>query len=141
MSSGSPYFSSSTSPAASRLAENGLIQEWSSEQVTHLTLASQVEPLLGISQQVIDGEAVLADLLSNRYFNLNATGNDIWQGIANGNSLGHIAEQLVIRYAIIWPLAQETVLTFVRVLADASLIVIYRPCEVGIAANLAGEVL
>ncbi len=82
--------------------------------------------MLGISQQRIDGEAVLADLLSNRYFNLNTTGADIWQGIVNGDSLTHIAGQLTTRYAIAPSLAQENVLIYVRQLANASLIVIHR---------------
>lgn len=48
----------------------------------------------------LEGEAVLLDLATGRYFGLNATGVRIWALLGEGLTLAAIAERLAAEYAL-----------------------------------------
>lgn len=47
-----------------------------------------------VSSRILDGEAVLLDLRSGKYFGLNVVGSRIWELLANGDDLGAIEATL-----------------------------------------------
>jgi hypothetical protein len=48
----------------------------------------------------LEGEAVLLDLTTGRYFGLNATGGRIWALLGEGLTLAGIGERLAEEYAL-----------------------------------------
>ena len=50
--------------------------------------------------QVLDGQAVVLNLDSGRYFGLNEVGTVFWQGLEQGRSLEQITENLLERYEV-----------------------------------------
>jgi len=52
-----------------------------------------------VTSQIIDGEAIIINLESGNYYNLNPTGTDIWDCIEKGVSVSQIAEAVAQRYA------------------------------------------
>ena len=50
--------------------------------------------------QVLDGQAVVLNLDSGRYFGLNEVGTVFWQGLEQGRSLKQITESLLERYEV-----------------------------------------
>lgn len=51
-----------------------------------------------VASEIIDGEAIMINLESGNYYNLNSTGTDIWDCIEKGISLEQIALDLAQRY-------------------------------------------
>jgi hypothetical protein len=51
-----------------------------------------------VTSQIIDGEAIIINLESGNYYNLNSTGTDIWDGIEKGVPVCQIAEAVAQRY-------------------------------------------
>jgi hypothetical protein len=60
----------------------------------------------------LDDEAVVLDLQSKRYFQLNATGATIWQGIADGDSNDAVVARLVDAFDIAQGEAAAAVASF-----------------------------
>lgn len=50
--------------------------------------------------QVLDGQAVVLDLDSGKYFGLNEVGTILWQGLEHGQSLEQITESLMESYEV-----------------------------------------
>lgn len=48
---------------------------------------------------VIDGEAVIMNLKTGRYFNSEGTGSECWEALSSGMSVAQIVDQLAAKYA------------------------------------------
>lgn len=70
----------------------------------------------------LDDEAVVLDLASKRYFQLNTTGAAIWQGIADGESTDALVARLVNSFDIARDDAAEAVASFVTELRARGLV-------------------
>src|SRR5690242_16136761 len=62
-----------------------------------------------IATSLLDGETVLLHLLTQRYYTLNETGAEIWQGLTQGHTLGAISQALVERYTLTLAEAEQAV--------------------------------
>ena len=70
----------------------------------------------------LNGEAVLLDLRSGRYYGLNATGAVIWAGLLDGLDRDRIAERLVEAFEVEPAPALADTDAFVTMLLDAGLV-------------------
>jgi hypothetical protein len=70
----------------------------------------------------LDGEAVLLDLRSGRYFGLNGTGARVWALLKDGLERVDIAEQLVEEFDVDVDTARADVDAFVDTLIERALI-------------------
>lgn len=51
-----------------------------------------------VTSEIIDGEAIMINLESGSYYNLNPTGTDIWDGVEKGLTFSGIVALLARRY-------------------------------------------
>jgi hypothetical protein len=51
-----------------------------------------------VTSEIIDGEAIMINLESGNYYNLNPTGTAIWDGVEKGLTLSEIIARLAGRY-------------------------------------------
>ncbi len=65
---------------------------------------TRFRPKANVLMRELDGEAVLLDLETGRYFGLNATGVRIWALLAAGEELGRIVDCLAGEYAAALPI-------------------------------------
>jgi hypothetical protein len=70
----------------------------------------------------LDGEAVLLDLSSKRYFRLNTTGATIWRELEAGRSTQEIADTLVSRFDVDQTMATDAVENLLAELAERGLL-------------------
>jgi hypothetical protein len=70
----------------------------------------------------LDDETVVLDLESKRYFQLNATGAAIWQGVIDGESSDAVVARLVDSFDITRDEATTAVTTFVAELRTRGLV-------------------
>lgn len=70
----------------------------------------------------LDGEAVLLDLSSKRYFRLNATGAVIWQEIEAGRGRDEIADTLILRFDVDREVATQAVADLIGDLTEWGLL-------------------
>jgi hypothetical protein len=68
-----------------------------------------------VTVQPIDGGALLVDMRSGACFELNRTGAEIWELLANGATIRSICETLAARYDV----PNETIAADVRDIVDA----------------------
>jgi hypothetical protein len=61
---------------------------------------AQTVPAPRILVAQLDGETVLLDPVSGRYFSLNVTGSRIWRGLCDGSSLQDITEAMANQYQL-----------------------------------------
>lgn len=61
---------------------------------------TRLRPKARVLVRELDGESVLLDLDSGRYFGLNATGVRIWALLAEGSDLGAIRARLAEEYGL-----------------------------------------
>jgi hypothetical protein len=50
--------------------------------------------------RVVDGEALIVDLASGRFFSLDRVGTEVWTGLKNGLDLAQIVEAIATTYGI-----------------------------------------
>lgn len=60
---------------------------------------ARFRPKASVLVRELDGEAVLLDVETGRYFGLNATGVRIWALVNEGEELGRMVERLASEYA------------------------------------------
>ena len=77
-----------------------------------------------VTSQIIDGEAIIINLESGNYYNLNSTGTDIWDGLEKGMSVCHIAEAVAQRYGGDQTDIENSVSQLITELEEEELIVI-----------------
>jgi hypothetical protein len=73
--------------------------------------------------QEIEGEAVLLDLDSERYFGLNRVGTDVWKGLSAGQSIAGIVDDLLTRFEVPRTQLQQDVDTLIADLRREGLLV------------------
>ena len=83
-------------------------------------------PLVKVPDDVLsrelDGEAVLLDLRSGKYFGLNGTGALVWQLLKDGLEREEIAQRLTDEYEVDIDRARADVDTFIKSLTERALI-------------------
>lgn len=65
-----------------------------------LSLTAHVRPKPDVLMRELEGEAVLLDLASGRYFGLNSTGVRIWALLAEGGDLAAIRDRLAAEFTV-----------------------------------------
>ena len=70
----------------------------------------------------IDGELVMMDVESGKYFNLDAIGTDIWNRIGDGIGFGTLCAALAQDYDAEAATIARDVTTFVTTMADKGLV-------------------
>ena len=61
---------------------------------------SHIDDTSNIIWSIVDGEAVLLDTSSGRYFSLNPQATEIWEHLQGGHSLSDIIGMLTQKYKI-----------------------------------------
>lgn len=79
----------------------------------------------------LDGEAVLLDLSSKRYFRLNATGAAIWQGLEAGHGPEQIVDTLISQFEVEREVAVEAVEDLISDLTERGLLTTDAPDDRG----------
>jgi hypothetical protein len=85
------------------------------------TLADSVTTSHEVLFREVEGEAVLLDLASERYFGLDEVGTRIWQLLQEHSSLRKVYEVLRDEYDVEPARLEEDLLKHVRELTDAGL--------------------
>ncbi len=87
-----------------------------------LHLDDRLIPCEGVDVRDVEGNSVLFNIVTGKYFGLEGVGADIWQSVDQGLTLAEIAETLAQSYEV--PLAdcQKDVLKFAQRLRDAKLV-------------------
>jgi Coenzyme PQQ synthesis protein D (PqqD) len=52
-----------------------------------------------VIQEIIDGEAIIADLSQGFYYSLDAVGSKVWDALVNGSTVGAIIEACVSHFS------------------------------------------
>ncbi|HVL90600.1 MAG TPA: lasso peptide biosynthesis PqqD family chaperone [Actinomycetota bacterium] len=84
--------------------------------------ASDVEVPKEVLSRELDGEAVLLDLRSGRYFGLNGTGAVVWSMLKDGAEREQIAHQITEEFAVDLVRARADVDAFIESLVGRGLI-------------------
>jgi len=71
---------------------------------------------------VIDGEAVIMNLKTGRYFNSEGTGSECWDALASGLTIDQIVDQLAAKYAADRATIASAVESFVQDLVTHDLV-------------------
>ncbi|MDA1315105.1 MAG: PqqD family protein [Acidobacteria bacterium] len=72
--------------------------------------------------QVLDGEAVVLNVESGRYFGLNEVGTRFWQGLEQGHSGEQITELLLGEYDVERPELQRDLAELIAALKERNLL-------------------
>jgi hypothetical protein len=75
-----------------------------------------------VTSEIIDGEAIMINLESGNYYNLNPTGTDIWDGVEKGLTLSEIITRLARRYDGELPTMENSAARLVEQLKEEDLI-------------------
>jgi hypothetical protein len=70
----------------------------------------------------IDGEAVMLDVTSGKYFNLNVVGNSVWQHIESPKTISSICQNICDQYAVDSASCEADVARFVGELVDSGIV-------------------
>jgi hypothetical protein len=88
-----------------------------------LTLESSVTPRASVvATQLDNGDAVLLDMATAKYFSLNPAGARVWQLLDAGMTLGDVSEHIFGQYEVAQAQAQQSVLSLVGALVDQGLV-------------------
>lgn len=97
-----------------------MIDEIPYSAMSHLQRLPAASP--SVLAASLDDEAVVLDLESKRYFQLNATGATIWQGIVDGDSSDAVIARLVASFDIAQEDAAAALASFVAELRTRGLV-------------------
>jgi coenzyme PQQ synthesis protein D (PqqD) len=86
-------------------------------------MAARVQLSPDVVFRDLDGEAVILDLASGRYFGLNAVGTRIWTLIDSGAPLEDIVSMLTTEYDVDAARAEQDVLALIAELTSRGLVV------------------
>ncbi len=76
-----------------------------------------------VMSRLVDDDTVLLDLESGMYFGLDGVGKKIWDSVAEGRSIGEIAEIITTEYEVDETRAQADVVEFAGDLVERGLLV------------------
>jgi|SRR5271170_2212289 len=85
-----------------------------------------------VTNEVIDGEAVIINLVTGHYYSLEGEGAEVWSLLASGATIGAIVDQMTRCYAGDRPTISDNVLGLVSQLQQEQLIIIAN--EMGVPA-------
>jgi hypothetical protein len=92
-----------------------------------------------VTSQIIDGEAIMINLESGNYYNLNAAGTSIWDCIERGVSVGEMPVALALQYDIDQTNVEDSVAGLIAELAQEELVVIDEAEEAAREAHVAAQ--
>jgi hypothetical protein len=75
-----------------------------------------------VIDEVFDGEAVIVNLRTGRYYSLDAAGTDIWQQALAGRSIDDMVADLATRYSAPADVLERVVHSFLARLLDEELV-------------------
>jgi hypothetical protein len=90
----------------------------------HITLAHQARPNDEVLFQEVAGEAVLLNLVSERYFGLDPVGTHIWDLINSNLTLQQVHQSLCETYDASPEKLQQDLLALITHLAEAGLVTV-----------------
>ena len=70
----------------------------------------------------MDGEAVMLDVASGKYFNLNVVGNSVWQHIVSPKTISSICQNICDQYFVDSASCEADVARFVGELIDNGIV-------------------
>lgn len=76
----------------------------------------KIEKKLDVTE--LDGEKVMIDFDSGKYFMIKGSGNDIWDMMEDNMDINTIVENLLKEYDVDREVCQESVITFVNQMKD-----------------------
>ena len=76
----------------------------------------KIEKKLDVTE--LDGEKVMIDFDSGKYFMIKGSGNDIWDMMEDNMDISTIVENLLKEYDVDREVCQESVITFVNQMKD-----------------------
>ena len=85
-------------------------------------LTARVRPRADVLMRDLEGEAVIVELTSGRYFGLDEIGTDIWRWIEEHQQLSAVHEAMTTRYEVAAPDAERDLLQLVGELLEAGLL-------------------
>jgi hypothetical protein len=75
-----------------------------------------------VISEVIDGEAVIMNMATGRYFSCQEVGGEVWSMIEDGAALGSIRQRLLSRYAVDASILEQSLTEFLASLREHDLI-------------------
>jgi predicted transcriptional regulator len=91
---------------------------------TSLDLSTTVTPSPEVLVQELDGEAVLLNLESERYFGLDDVGTRVWQHLLEHRRLERVCEEMQKEYDVDESRLREDVLQLVEALIEAGIVTV-----------------
>lgn len=88
-----------------------------------LDLAASLTPAPDVLVQELDGESVLLNLDSERYFGLDEVGTRVWQLLGVHRSLERVCEEMLKEYEVDEAELRSDLLRLARDLVDAGVVV------------------
>ncbi len=95
-----------------------------SNNVEEINWESTFVVLVSISGIELDDETILMEMLSGKYFRLNATGTYIWRLVLQKFSLGEIGKQLARSFSLDSDEANEFALSFIKDLVKKGILTV-----------------
>jgi hypothetical protein len=89
-----------------------------------LTPASRVRRSGDVLHRELDGEAVLVDLRSGRYFGLDEVGTAIWAGLEGEATVESLVDRVVSEFQVGRDRAEKDLLALLRDLAGRGLVTV-----------------
>lgn len=81
-------------------------------------LQSKVSILKKLDVTELDGEKVMIDFESGKYFMIKGAGNDIWDMLKDGMTIQEIIDGLLAIYEVDESVCRESVLAFLKQMKD-----------------------
>jgi hypothetical protein len=75
-----------------------------------------------VAAKIMDGEAILINLVTGMYYSMSDTGAFIWSLVEQGASMGAIAERMTAQFEVQLSRAQADLVELVRVLESEGLV-------------------
>lgn len=95
-----------------------------------IDISATVVPSPEVLVQELDGEAVLLNLESERYFGLDDVGTRVWQHLLEHRRLDRVCEELLKEYDVDGPTLRADVVRLVQELVEAGIVTVQSPAVV-----------
>ncbi len=83
----------------------------------------KIEKHLDVTE--LDGEKVMIDFDTGKYFMIKGSGNDIWDAIKDGITIGEIVDSLLKEYDVDRKTCEDSVTEFIKTLEGYKFITLY----------------